>query len=244
MRTTPLTRTVSDFRSKIMDERYKFLNMNPMSVSGDRIDKFHVELRFPDGSLYPAQIAAQNVLYSAMLQKAVDLSELGIINCGNAELWEETKTLMEAIRNNNDSGRTSSMPSIEQIERIKARCRDMLLEFKPQIDSYDTHTYAMLKILCETPISMLRREQSDSAINDMFDEIVKNMYVPSIEDCANVIELINLHKINKAFSEDNWCYSAAEKLNTNIADIKNKLFKLSQIKIMKFDKELGSFVIV
>jgi hypothetical protein len=216
LKTTPLTRDIKDFREKVAElgsyaGRYKFVNVRPMetaSSNGNEISKFHIELRFPDGSLYPAQIAGQNILYASILLKAVEISELGIINCGNAALWEETKTLYGVIRNHVDDNyrdvRISTPPSEEQLARIKERCFDMLREFKPQIDSFDIHTYAVLKILAESPISILRRTMSDTDINTMFDGIVTNMYNVNLSDCSAVIELISLNKCVGSYSEDNW----------------------------------------
>jgi hypothetical protein len=236
---------VEDFKDKIMyDERYKFLNMNPLVATRDEVARFHVELRFPDGSLYPAQIASQNMLYASMLIKAVELSEIGIINCGNSELWEETKTLYSAIRNSafGYESRLSSMPSEEQISRIKDRCRDMLLEFKSQLDSFDTHTYMMLSMLADNPVSILRQTKTDMEVNQLFDSIISSMYTVDLSDCANLLEYINLNKITKCYSEDNWSYKAAEKAGVDVSVVRNCLFKMKLVKSMDFDKTLGSFV--
>lgn len=247
VKTTPLTRTVREFKDKVMYcERYKFLNLNPMQVSGDVIDKFHVELRFPDGSLYPAQIAAQNILYSAILLKAVELSECGIINCGNAELWEETKTLYNSIRNpelyNDRDIRLSEPPTLEQQIRIKERAKDMLLEFKAQIDSFDNHTFMVLSMLAENPISILRRTMNDLQVNELFSTTIQNMYTTDLSECAKVLEIINLNKITKCFSEDNWCHTVAQKTSTDISKVKADLFKLGLVKQLQFDKIIGSYI--
>lgn len=251
VKTTPLTRTVEDFKQKLSEPqnssgRYKFINTRPLKVTsdGNDIERFHIELRFPDGSIYPAQIASQNILYASILLKAVELSECGIINCGNAELWEETKTLYGEIRNCVDQydNRVSSPLSVESENKIKLRCKDMLLEFKPQIDSFDTHTFAVLKILSETPISVLRRTMSDIEINTMFKSVLQNMYKVDLGDCVDLIELINLSKCIGSYSEDNWCASVARKLAVDKEVVKNNIFKLRNIKELEFDKEIGAFV--
>lgn len=245
LKTTPLTRTVEDFKDKIMyDERYKFLNMNPLKASNDEVTKFHVELRFPDGSLYPAQIASQNMLYASMLIKAVELSEIGIINCGNAELWEETKLLYSAIRNSafGYEPRLSAMPSDEQLARIKARSKDMLLEFKSQLDSFDTHTYMMLSMLADNPVSILRQTKTDIEVNQLFESIINSMYTVDLSDCSKLLEYINLNKITGCYSEENWNYKASQKAGVDISVIRNCLFKMKLVKSMEFDKVLGSYV--
>jgi hypothetical protein len=252
LKTTPLTRTTSDFITKLTEPgssagRYKFVNLRNMAVAGDNdsISKFHLELRFPDGSIYPAQIACQNILYTSILLKAVEISELGIINCGNAELWEETKTLYASIRNhqsNYGDYRVSIPPTAEQLARIKERCSAMLLEFKPIIDSFDTHTYALLKILADKPISLLRREKSDTEINEMFGKIIENMYKINLTECMPVIELISLNKCIGFNDEGLWLSSVARKTGILIETLKKIMFTLKTVKQLEFDKEIGSYV--
>lgn len=242
-RYTPLTRTIYEYKNKINSEsRYTFINLNPLVATGDEITKFHFELRFPDGSLYPAQIASQNILYASMLIKAIELSEHGIINCGNSDLWEETKTLFAAIRTDHNGDRLSYPITETQQERIKERCKSMLLEFKSQINSFDTHSYGILSMLADKPISLMRREMDDKEINDYFHAIINNMYVHEIGDCDKISEIINLNKCTGAYSEDNWYTKISAMLEMSVSDIKNKMFKMSQVKQFYFDKELGTML--
>jgi hypothetical protein len=239
---TPIARTISDYQDKInsgSDDRYKFLNMKPMRADGDDIKRFHFELRFPDGSIYPMQIAAQNMLYTAMLIKAVELSELGIISTGTPEEWAETKLLYGLIRNT-ISDRYSSCPNSETLGKIQQRAFDMLLELKPQLDQYDAHVYGVLYYLTTEPISLMRRRMTDIEINDEHKSIVSNMYSVDLSDCTSIIEMITLQQITKCYSRGDYESRMAKALNTSVNDIQKKLFKLNNNKPIDFDIVLGA----
>jgi hypothetical protein len=241
---TPLNRSVKDYMYKLKEEgrdvRYKFLNCRPSIAKPEGIECLHFELRFPDGSLYPAQIAAQNMLYCAMLIKAIELSELGVINTGDVDEWNETKELYAAIRNSDDEDRLSSIPTQEQMERIKSRTHNMLLELKPQLDQYDIHIYGILFALAIKPISLMRRESTDIEINAMFDDIIRNIYTIDISDCSDIIYTINLQKLLKCNSQLDYENKLAHMLNTSVSNIQKKLFKLNNVKPFEFDITLGA----
>lgn len=246
LRNTPIGKTISEYKNALDDGgyagRYKFINLRPMEITDDEIKKLHYELRFPDGSIFPAQMAALNILYASMFVKAIELSELGIISTGGEELWEETKTLYNSLRNHIGE-RLSQRPTDVQIERIKERCKIMIKEFKPQICDYDKHIYPILNILAETPISIMRSTaESDEKLNEQFDDMIANMFSTDITDCENVTEAILLNKILGSFSEENYIHTLAKELNEDPTVIKNKLFKLKEYKNMYFDAEIGSYV--
>lgn len=244
---TPINRTISTFRNNATGrDRYQFMNMAPFESSEDDITKLHFELRFPDGSIWPAQIAAQNVLYAAFFQKAIEISENGLINTGTKEEWLETKSLFRAIRNSGNSGLGDNRESVpaeqEELDIIKERGFNMLKMLKPNLDQYDKHVYLILKFLNEKPISILRRDHLDAQINVLYNETIKSMYNVDVSDCQNLIKVINTQSLCNIPTKDIWELNAAEKLSCKKIDIQNKLFKLSQVKDIGFDSELGTYV--
>lgn len=231
----------------IADDRYRFLNLRPMRFDNDsnnKISRFHFELRFPDGSLYPAQIAAQNMLYAAFLIKAIKLSVTGTIGVGSD--WEETKTLIDEIRTADYSDRYSTPPSPETVERLKTRADEMVDRFKPELDLFDEKVYRILKVLAKTPVSiMLREPDTDTnAVNQAFETLIQNMYMEDLEDCDALIELININQITGHFNQINWNIAAATELGTTPADVDAKLMKLRRNMQLTYDKSLGCWVIV
>lgn len=238
---TPVGKSIQQYRSDIMNERYKFINLNPLGCIGDIINIFHVELRFPDGSLYPAQIAAQNMLYKAMLVKAAELSMNGLIKTGNEDEWLETKLLINAIRNNTYSSddRTSKKPTDEQIIRIKERAKEFIQGMKPELD---TSVYLFLQYLAETPVSMLRLDKTDAEVNEMYETTVQHMFNLDASDALDVIKTINTQEISRCISKNDWMIKTSARLGISVIELKEKLEKINRILPVRYDIELGCIV--
>lgn len=227
--------------------RYHFVNFSHFDARNDYAKVFHLELRFPDGSLFPAQIAAQGVLYTAMLLKAIELSEGGLINTGTSEEWNETKLLAREIRNDGGSNRTSIAPSDMSMNRISERALNMIKMFKPQIDSIDKHAYAVLFSLATNPVSKMLREFNSEEqntvykeINKIFHKTIQNMYNFDKSKYERITELINLVEVNNCVSEKQWIYKVAEKESMNYEDVAKLISELKRYRNLRFDAILGS----
>jgi hypothetical protein len=244
---TPLTSTLSTYVTNVIGgDRYRAINLRPLVLSGNEISKFHMEFRFPDGSIYPAQIAGQNMIYMAMLIKAIEVSEIGLINCGTREEWEETKRLMNVIRTirpgiYGDSERVSMMPSGTDIEKFKIRSRAMLSILKPILDSFDTHIYGVLQTFADKPISLQRHDASDAQINETYLSMIKTMYGTDLSDCTELIKAINTGEYT-APTKQSWGIQFASKNGETVESLNRKLFKLSQNRNIDFDPTLGTYV--
>ena len=56
------------------------------------VTRFHVEFRFPDGSDSPAQVVSQMFLFRALLMKAVELSQFGVLKADSDRVkWNQNK---------------------------------------------------------------------------------------------------------------------------------------------------------
>lgn len=232
-------RTVESYQSNLMsDNRYQFMNLNTMDVIGDDINKFHFELRFPDCSVIPAQIAAQNVLYAAMLMKAIELSEHGLMGTGSD--WSETKSLIDYIRTREDGDERCSDPiSDTQKNLCRERAKDMIQMLKPQIAHFDSKAYMVLVSLADSPLSMMLRTTNVQGINDYFDTMISSMYDSKLDQSEDLIRLINMMEIQGCTNIANWQYKAAEKLGKPIAEVQSKMFNLNMFKPFDYDLELG-----
>jgi hypothetical protein len=242
---TPMNKTVQTYCRLISSEhRYKFVNCRPMQADGDKINRFHVELRFPDGSLYPAQIAAQNILFGAFLLKAVRLSELGIVETGTINEWTRTKELYRAIRQGSGfvSNRFSNPPTEEEMEEIKLRAIEMLKFLKPEISMYDEKVYRVLMFLAHEPISIMRRTKTDQEINSDFHDLIKSMYPLDTSPYDYLIQAITTMQLTGSLSEKQWIYQLASKHSKQFNQIEKDLFELKKHKNLHFDMELGCYV--
>lgn len=248
-RFTPISRDVGSFCERLKNGgegngRYKFMNVRPMEFRGNKISKLHFELRFPDGSIYPAQIAAQNILYGALLIKAIELSELGVIDTGTEEEWAETKELYSKVRHGQgySGDRMSSFPGNDSVEKLIARSDKMLRFLKSCIAQYDVRAYSTLKILAQNPISMLRRTKTDKEINRDFHALMQSMYVLDTDKFETTIKLINLMEHTGAVSPKQWSYQISAKLGKTMNELQNELEELNKIKPLEFDIELGTYI--
>jgi len=234
-------------------DRYKFINLIPLIAereNEDNITRFHVEFRYPDCSLFPAQMTAQNILHAALLYKAIELSEYGIIACSdNEDDWTEIKRLMNAIRTNDyTSGDRVSAPLPQSdVELVRSRSEEMIKELKSAIYAVDKNAYPILRQLAYEPISKMqfdvRTTEGVKEINEFFDLIVSNIYDVSINpEYTDLIKTIVTMSIVGAANEAQWTYKAQATLSKNAKEIENKLTMLKLQKNLKFDLELGTYI--
>jgi hypothetical protein len=222
--------------------RYCAVNMRPLKTSGNNITTFHFELRFPDGSLYPAQIASQNILYGAMLLKAIELSEFGMINL--PENFDEVKALYRALRNEGYSdNRMSIAPPEDNIPKYKTRANVFVDSMKSCIEHYDDKTYHLLKMLAEKPISMMRREMTDDQINEFFETTVNSMWRAEDPAVEHLKRMIVLQENTGAPSMQAWVSGISAKSGTSAEEFQTALFKLGLTNRVEFDMVLGTPVI-
>lgn len=242
MSTTIHDKTIADIQRKIINgSRYRSLNLYPLNARDNTIKKLHVELRFPDGSIYPAQMAAQNILYTAMLLKACELSEIGMLGTGDD--WEETKRLANAFRNAGEhvtGNRCSYAPSEEDLAKIKERAQDMLIFLKPSICAIEPKVMPILKSLAEKPISLMRREMTDVEVNEYFHSIVSTTFKDNTD--MDILKLIASCSITGANSQENWCYKVSEKLGKDYKVISESVKTMGTLRNLKFDYEVGGVV--
>lgn len=249
MKTNFMNKNAFEIKNAIYSQgsRYQFLNFAKLGVSADqdRINIFHMEMRFPDGSLYPAQIAAQGVLYAAMMVKAVKLSMNGVMGV-SGETWGETKELMNNLRQSGGGSCASRPPTNEMIAKLKERGLAFIDYMKPELDIFDTHAYMILRLLAETPVSLMLRVEgaSTETINRDFEQLVNIMYMEDMEDCMPLIEVLLSQNITKHRFDSTWKEEAAKTINTSLSDIDTKLIKINRKMPVRFDKTLGTFVIV
>lgn len=246
---TPASRNAEEYARAITNNgngngRYKFCNTIPFRANGDDITQLHFELRFPDGSLYPAQIAAQNILYGALLVKATELAEIGLIDTGTSDEWAETKRLYEEIRRGDGYQSNRLTPPLNEtdLELVNKGSISMLKFLKSAIAQYDVKAYRTLLILSSQPISIMRRTMSDEQINNSFHDLISGMYTLDTDKFDAIISSIHLMNTVGALSTRQWAFHAAPKLGKTLLEVQKEIEELSLIKPLEFDIELGTYV--
>lgn len=240
--TNIITNDIRTLVSRISgSSRYKVANINFMKENGDNLKQFHLELRFPDGSIFPTQIASQNVMYQALLIKAIKLSRFGIVT--TQESLEEAKELTNAIRNNytwDGDNRLSKIPEPEQLVRIKGNGKELLNLIKEEVNEISKDAYDVLVSLSDKPVSYLRKEFEDDLekVNDYLFNIVKKNYAEETEN-ENLLRAIACTEITGMKNEDEWLKTYSVLNGLGELDVALAYAKLKKNYNFKFDEILG-----
>lgn len=243
MSTTPTIegRTVEQFIDRLRSRSYPFVRMAGMQARGNEITRFHCELRFPDCTLNPSQVAAQQVLFMAMLLKAVEFSKYGIVNAaGNDQLWNQQKAILNAICNRGQDRLSTPINDDLKVE-LAERAKTMVLYFTNTIKQVDDNALEVLKKLAEKPVSIRRQE------NDDLDKIEKQLIPKDARDNENneaIAEVIDSMQILGCTSKKEWEEQLAEKLGVTYKVANNRVWKLSHSRKIDFDKDLGAVIFV
>lgn len=243
MRFTPArdNRTTEELVDLLNNESYGFLRTEMMKVNGENIERFHMELRFPDCTLNPSQIVAMQVFYKAMLLKAIEFSKYGVINAsGSVERFEEQKTLLRALCNQGNE-RMSTGTTNENLEIIKDRAENMVLYFMNNIKQVDETALEVLEKLAEKPISIRRQEK------DNLNAIEKQLLPKDNRDKSHfqeIAKVIDSMAIIGCETKKEWEEELANVLGISYKVANNKVWKFSQVRKIDFDKKLGTVMFV
>lgn len=183
--------------------------------NGD-ISRFHVEIRVMDGILSPTVVAAIGCLYYAMAIKAAEISRYGLLEVGDEEWMNQTKTVKSALLNNmkgyGDGDRWGNTKHLHQYHEILIReSLELVRQLKHILISVGP-AYQVLEQLAERPVALKRCD------GQSWEEIEKDFAVPMssegifetrlneyidlrlVDECTNLQEWIE--EIGRAFESD------------------------------------------
>ncbi|MCD4750809.1 MAG: hypothetical protein K8R59_15660, partial [Thermoanaerobaculales bacterium] len=99
--------------SKRVPEHQNFLNLEHLRFTDDgAVKDFHLEFRFPDADLSATSIVAKAFLFLAIILKAVEMSQYGLIHVGRLREWRRKVELLDMLSNNDGDLATSDTSSI------------------------------------------------------------------------------------------------------------------------------------
>lgn len=146
--------------SKVVPEHQNFLNLEHIRFDQEgAVRDFHLEFRFGDADLSPISITAKTFLFLAMVLKAVEMSQYGVIHVGRIREWRRKEELLNMLSNNDGPLATSDTSAVtpDVLEELRVGCRELLELLKPILARFEHNpTYEVLSLLAETPISLLR----------------------------------------------------------------------------------------
>ncbi len=165
VRHSPATMKMADIQrllkaSRMVPEHQNFFNLEHVGFDGQgNLLPFHVEFRFPDADLCPISIAAKTLLFLALLLKAVDLSQYGVIHIGMIGEWRHKIDLLDRLSNNDGALAASDTRGVtdEVIAELRVNAYEMLDLLAPTFARFEApEALDVLRALAETPLSLLR----------------------------------------------------------------------------------------
>jgi hypothetical protein len=220
--------------------KYQMVNMNYCKFKGRELSTFHVEIRHPDTHLSPSVSTALVALEVALLNKAIELSQCGIISIKQDE-YDFKKAIFDKFVNFGTGDRESDSTDLEQedIENLQLRTSSMIRWLKSEIYNLNPVAYDILKKLSVTPSSLMR-------INGMsWRQIEEKIYTPRMVDrpkLDKLVEMLVLQQITDCPTDVEWIGKASERLAVPVDKTKQLLKDLSTEKVVTFDDELGSYM--
>jgi len=240
---SPINKPMEVIQAELNEKygKYTMLNMNPSHFANSReLDRFHVEARYPDTVLSPAYATALVALEVAMIYKAIDLSQLGVILM-KQEDYEERVALTKKFANYGGGERESDTSDIDQedIEKFQTISSQMVSWFKAELLSISPIAYDILTKIAITPASLLRIQGKS------WRQIEEYLYTPKLIDSDKkdkLIETIILQAITDCTSAGEWRTKAARRLNVEIRKFNELFDQIGEERIVAWDKGLGAMI--
>jgi hypothetical protein len=243
--------------SRTVPEHNNFLNLEHIVFNEDgSIRVFHYENRFPDADLSPTSIVAKAFLFLAILLKAVELSQYGVIHVGKIHEWRRKCQLLDWLSNNDGNLATSDTSRItpEIIEELRVGCRELLELLKPVFvrfarasgeGSEEHPAFEVLSLLAETPLSLLRASgRGWSEIEQLLSERAAAVTSGNAWDKSDrrLIRAIELAELTGYPAPEAWKWEAARELFLTPQELERRLERLDSWRGLKWDAELGTMV--
>ena len=234
-------------KSRPVPEHQNFLNLEHLGFTEDgAVLPFHLEFRFPDPDLSPASVTAKTFLFLAMLLKAVDLSQYGVIHVGKITPWRRKVDLLNMLSNNNGRLASSDTRAVTDdiIEELRQGAYELLDLLAPLFGRFvDNPALDVLLALAEMPISLLRCAGYD------WDEIETRLAGRATLDEVGLddtgrrlMQRIELGEWAGQPSSEAWQWHAARELYLTPQELERRLGQLQSLRGLRWDERQGTMV--
>ncbi len=233
--------------SRRVPEHQNFLNLEHVTFNEDgSVKDFHLEFRFPDADLSPTSIVAKTFLFLAMVLKAVEMSQYGVIHVGYVQEWKRKVELLDMLSNNDGPLATSDTSRItpEIIEELRVGCRELLELLKPIFDRFEHNpSFEVLSLLAETPLSLLRVSGRDwKEIEALLSERAETPSGELDKTDRQLMRCIELAELTGFPAVEAWKWTAAQELFLTPQELDRRLEKLDRLRGLRWDAQLGALV--
>lgn len=231
--------------SRTVPEHQNFFNLEHVAFTADgQVKNFHVEFRFPDSDLSPTAIVTKTFLFLAMLMKAVEISQFGVIHAGKIQEWRRKIELLNLLNNNDGmlAASDTSQVTDEIINELGEGNQELLHLLKPIFSRFEMNPcFEILSFLAKTPISLMRVQgYSWEKIEDKLQHLGQ---VESINDDKinnKLIRCLELSLITGAPSIYEWKKLVGLECNLTPKVLENRLESLNRWRGIWWDASLGT----
>ena len=207
---------------------------------------FQVELRFPDADISPTSVTAKTFLFLALLMKAVDLSQYGVIHVGKIQPWRRKVKILNMLSNNEGALASSDTTAVTDdiIEELRQGSYEMLDLLAPIFDRWeDNPSLDVLLLLAERPVSLLRCAGYDwEQIEAILAERAGIDSIGLDTTDNRLMRCIELGEFNGQASMEMWQWYTARELFLTPHDLERRLEKLKQLRGLRWDGRQGTMV--
>lgn len=199
--------------------KYGWINYNQVDFGADGdVSRFHVEFRAADGIMSPSAIAAIACMYYALIIKSVEISRYGVVEIGDKEWFEQTKTVKDALLNNTkgyqDGDRFSDTRDLHKYHDILiGESQDLVRQLKAILIEIGP-AYEVLEKLAERPCALRRCE--GQTWKDIENDLAVIMSKEGRLDIA-LSEIIVLNQVSECKDVDEWIHSVGQMLREDPA---------------------------
>lgn len=236
-------------------EHQNFLNLQQVEFDADgAVANLHYENRFPDADLSATSIVAKVFLFLAILLKAVELSQHGVIHVGRVAEWRRKVELLDLLSNDRGKLATSDTSGVDEaaLAELRSGTGELLQLLKPVFGRFaraagvgsDEHpAFEVLGELAQTPISLLRAEGLGwGDIEHFLDRTAGAPGTALDHEDQRLIRLIELAQLSEVTEPSEWRTAAAKALVVSPTELSARLDRLDRWRGVQWDRRLGTMV--
>ncbi len=234
-------------KSTIVPEHQNFFNLEHVVFDEkNQVRNFHIEFRFPDADLCSISIVAKTFLFQALVLKAVELSQHGLIDVGPPEEWQQKRKIMGLLSNNDGTLAASDTSQVtpENIRELQAGNQELLQLLKSIFFRFNNNPcYEILSFLAVTPVSLLRIqgltwEQIESTLHQCAQ--IESFNWDDFD--KKLIYIIELNQTTGQKSMGHWKQAIENELNISLAELNNRLAAFNVWRGITWDSNIGTIL--
>jgi len=218
---TPQDKDINTLKGQI--GKYNQINLGKQNITQQDgkqyISGLFVEWRGVDGIRIPSVIAANMMVYKAIVYKAAEMSVHGLVNVESlSSSWQKNKVVVDKLLNSPDT------LTDEDISFLKVEAKRLIELLSPYLKRFDKNTIEVIESIAACPASMRQKEGKKLATID------KDIYIRSRRLNEKEQELLSMIIMGNLESDDlkEWKAKSADKLGCSVRYIEKMLITITE----------------